>query len=265
MQTWQAGLLAIATTATAATAELLTARNTLRRVRREAARDTDVLVIAAEGTVEHWATVNELRYAYPRGEGGTSTSHPLRLGPAATANAILCLTERRTSRHYALTTADIAKARAELADQLPADAEPSYIADVLIQQVVYGHYRHLHPSRLLNMDRITALVRAAGIDAYVENTGGGCATIIVGEGKLPATDDRESGYDAMVLAGPGWFDWDTTPATAYASRADFYIGPDDLGVSDTWSPPLDGTIAEAEAASAAQIIALYSTFTQPKQ
>jgi hypothetical protein len=158
--------------------------------------------------------------------------------------------------------ADIATARLAVLDQLPDDADTSYIADVLIQQAVLGRHRHLHPSVLLNMDRITDMVKAAGIAAYVEQTGGGCATIIVGAGKLPILDDRESSYDAYLLAGPGWFDWDTTPATAYASRGEFYIGPDDLGVSDTWSPPLDGTTADAETACAAHIIQRTTQLTQ---
>jgi len=81
------------------------------------------------------------------------------------------------------------------------------------------------------MDLIVDYVRAAGYVAYVEQTGGGVATIYASR----TADER--GYPARhpvgpynddvvdVAAGPGWFEgpaW-TMPR---GDLADFYVGPD---------------------------------------
>ena len=192
----------------------------------------------------------------------------MRLGPGGTASAILTLTDKFTRQQHVITTADIAAARAVLPHNLPDDEEiHGFRIDALIQQAALGAVRSPHPRDVINMDRITDLVTAAGIPAYVEHTGGGCATIIVGAGQRPATDDGESMHDAILLAGPGWFDWDadTRPVPAYALRGDFYVGPDDLGESTPWTPPINGTRAQAEDAIAAHIVATVKAFTQLTQ
>ena len=74
----------------------------------------------------------------------------------------------------------------------------------------------------LNLDTVVENLKSRNVKAYVEQTGGGCATILVGE----VTDGR-----AEVLAGPGWF---SGPAwtEGRADTEDFYIGPDDDGIAD---------------------------------
>lgn len=71
----------------------------------------------------------------------------------------------------------------------------------------------------INMDLIVKFLNRAGVDAYVEQTGGGCATILAGKKEA----DRWS-----VAGGPGWFEG---PAwtKARASRDEFFVGPDDDG------------------------------------
>lgn len=74
----------------------------------------------------------------------------------------------------------------------------------------------------LNMDEVVRRLNDAGVDAYVEQTGGGCATIFAGV----QSDER---WD--VCAGPGWFEgpgW----TNARGDLGDFAIGPDDDGDSD---------------------------------
>lgn len=71
-------------------------------------------------------------------------------------------------------------------------------------------------SDFLDLDEIVASVKAAGVDAYVEQTGGGVATIYAGK------PDAEGVYP--VAAGPGWFEgpnWTKGRATT----AEFWIGP----------------------------------------
>jgi hypothetical protein len=89
----------------------------------------------------------------------------------------------------------------------------------------------------LDFDKIVALLKGKGINAYVEQTGGGTATIYAGElkarGKGAAIgaekvfdDDR---WDAS--AGPGWFagpGW----TRGRGGTEEFYVGPDDDGEAD---------------------------------
>jgi len=82
--------------------------------------------------------------------------------------------------------------------------------------------------RELDMDRIADLVSKAGVFAYVEQTGGGCATIYAGT--LFKDEHDEERYP--VAAGPGVFtgpNW-TKPRGLVG---DFYIGPDDDGETTT--------------------------------
>jgi hypothetical protein len=79
----------------------------------------------------------------------------------------------------------------------------------------------------LNMQQVCEILKSKGIPAYVEQTGGGCATIYAGE---PAPDSHgDLRYPACagpgVFNGPGW----TNPS---ATTDEFYIGPDDDGETD---------------------------------
>lgn len=81
----------------------------------------------------------------------------------------------------------------------------------------------------INLDEVVRLLQAEhGIaNAYVEQTGGGCATIYAG----PQHTDGNGDQRYAVAAGPGWF---AGPGftVARATPADFYIGPDDDGESE---------------------------------
>lgn len=75
----------------------------------------------------------------------------------------------------------------------------------------------------LDADVIAELVREAGYFAYVEQTGGGCATIYAGE-RIP---DEEREFRYAVAAGPGQYGWGERPSTFHLSE--LYVGPDSWG------------------------------------
>lgn len=110
----------------------------------------------------------------------------------------------------------------------------------------------------INMDRIVEGLRQEGVRAYVEQTGGGCATIYIGE-TIP--DSKGAGWDGYELcAGPGWFDgpgW----TLARGARSDFYIGPDDQGETDPFSVTEDMTDGEILAYILAAYRALHADAT----
>lgn len=91
---------------------------------------------------------------------------------------------------------------------------------------------HRHAGEVtVSMDEIVEhLTRRHGIFAYVEQTGGGIATIYAGRYTASTEDSDLRGYDGHwdAVAGPGWF---AGPAwtKGTGNLADFYIGPDDDG------------------------------------
>lgn len=75
----------------------------------------------------------------------------------------------------------------------------------------------------LDMDKIVSLVNAQGVAAYVQQTGGGVATIYAGETRTVCGAD----YYAVaagpgLFSGPGW-------SNPRADNEDFSIGPDNDG------------------------------------
>jgi hypothetical protein len=75
----------------------------------------------------------------------------------------------------------------------------------------------------IDFDALVELIEQRGIPAYVEQTGGGCATIMVG------TPDADENFP--VLAGPGWFvgpGWTLGRGT----WEEFCWGRDDQGETD---------------------------------
>lgn len=80
----------------------------------------------------------------------------------------------------------------------------------------------------VDMDKIVSIVRDDyGIPAYVEQTGGGTATIYAG----PTHHEDGWGTRHAAAAGPGWFagpHW--TKGRGIVS--DFFVGPDDDGSGD---------------------------------
>jgi hypothetical protein len=123
------------------------------------------------------------------------------------------------------------------------------------------------PERLeVDLDEIALILRRDhGLaDAYVEQTGGGCATLYAGQvgyhectcpntGKLGPHDDgcpvpaRGGSPRYGSCAGPGWF---TGPAWtgARADLDDFYVGPDDQGETSPVMPLEVGARTEADIA-----------------
>jgi hypothetical protein len=80
--------------------------------------------------------------------------------------------------------------------------------------------------KTIDMDRIVELVVAHGVTAFVDQTGGGTATIYAGLTHADAAGDLR--YAAC--AGPGEYGWGARPSTAIVEE--FYVGLDDDGESD---------------------------------
>lgn len=80
----------------------------------------------------------------------------------------------------------------------------------------------------LDLDLIVKLLREQGFpQAFVQQTGGGCATIQVPDPNYDgATEDERH----LAIGGPGWFSGPGSSA-GRASKAEFYIGADDDGES----------------------------------
>lgn len=114
--------------------------------------------------------------------------------------------------------------------------------------------------RTLSMDLVVDAIESCGIPAYVEQTGGGCATIFAGWRSCRLTDHDEQWTELCdscrwtVGAGPGWFEgpgW--TLGRAYWS--DFYIGRDDDALTDDFTTP-DELRAHDETQIGARIVAM---------
>jgi hypothetical protein len=74
-----------------------------------------------------------------------------------------------------------------------------------------------------SMDEVVKILTAKGVpNAYVEMTGGGCATIFAG----PTFEEPDYGTRYMVAAGPGSFRW-TEDSIGHTDE--FCIGADDYG------------------------------------
>ncbi len=105
----------------------------------------------------------------------------------------------------------------------------------------------------INLEQVCDILRDKyGVTSYVEQTGGGCATIYAGPRREV---DGESRYAAS--AGPGWFagpGW----INGRAHTDEFYVGPDDDGESEYVSAQDDWDEAKAAEAIAAVIKGRFS-------
>lgn len=99
----------------------------------------------------------------------------------------------------------------------------------------------------IDMDAIVELVEAEGIQAYVEQTGGGCATIYAGRTGSPADLIRP---EWIAGAGPGWFEGPGF-SRGRGVVGDFWIGLNDDGETDPYAPNTNNP-----AESAALIVAV---------
>lgn len=117
-----------------------------------------------------------------------------------------------------------------------------------------GH--DLGPDRTeFNMDEVCALLHYhLGVRAYVEYTGGGCATIYAGSARQVDGETFGDGtpvYRYPCLGGPGWFTGPMGGArtTTVGDYTDFYVGPDDETV-------VPGSLADMGVTNTRQIAAL---------
>lgn len=105
----------------------------------------------------------------------------------------------------------------------------------------------------LNMDRVVELLHGKGVDnAYVEQTGGGCATIFAG----PTFEEPDYGTRYAACAGPGRYGW-TSDVASMGHTDEFCVGADDYGDGPhKYLHEQDGVPTEQEAAEefAAQMI-----------
>lgn len=102
----------------------------------------------------------------------------------------------------------------------------------------------------LDMDRVVEILRTVhGVEnAFVQQTGGGCATIYAG----PVADDEEGDPRYAAIAGPGWFEGPGF-TVARGTIGDFYIGRDNDGATDPVEPLEDASEETVAALIAAQV------------
>lgn len=72
---------------------------------------------------------------------------------------------------------------------------------------------------VVDLDRVTELVRAAGVECVIDTPGGGVAVLLAGR----PSQEPVWAFPWAVQAGPGRFDWD---GPSLASTRDLRIGPD---------------------------------------
>ena len=75
-----------------------------------------------------------------------------------------------------------------------------------------------------SMVEVCDKLRARGVPAYVEQTGGGCATIYAGTPVVLEGPDAEEFPEYPVMAGPGMF-YGPGWTDARGLSHDFYVGP----------------------------------------
>lgn len=87
---------------------------------------------------------------------------------------------------------------------------------------------------IIDLDEVVNQLAKLGVPAYVEQTGGGCATIYAGTPQ--SWPDQYGDRRYAAAAGPGWFEgpaW--TKGRGHTDE--FYFGPDDDGDTDGDSVP----------------------------
>jgi hypothetical protein len=88
---------------------------------------------------------------------------------------------------------------------------------------------------------LAAIAEATDRPAYVEQTGGGTATIYVGKPGDGAFNEWDR-YAAAI--GPGTFNW-TDPDASTFYLGDLYVGPDDMGEAGGWTCTTLADVTEA--------------------
>jgi hypothetical protein len=109
-------------------------------------------------------------------------------------------------------------------------------------------------TREIDMQEVVDELHRRGVHAYVEQTGGGVATIYAG----PQHEDEDEGMRWAALAGPGWFEGGSDGRSLFtlprADLADFYVGPDDDGeTQDIWQANTETTVQQVADAVCAEV------------
>lgn len=77
----------------------------------------------------------------------------------------------------------------------------------------------------IDLERVCEILNARGVQAYVENTGGGCAAIYAGQPVIWNDELDGDVWRFQAIAGPGWFDGPHY-SQGMATLHEFYVGPD---------------------------------------
>jgi hypothetical protein len=99
---------------------------------------------------------------------------------------------------------------------------------------------------VIRLDHVTDALKARGVPAYTEQTGGGVATIYAG----PRWEEDGWGYRYAALCGPGWFQ-DSHFTNPHADTGDLNVGADNEDGGDyirvpesaTWEQIVDLIVA----------------------
>jgi hypothetical protein len=100
----------------------------------------------------------------------------------------------------------------------------------------------VHSPDVFSYDEVCRMLTSIGVQAYTEQTGGGCATIYAGplvpfehasfvNGQPVGEVEIEQRY--KIAAGPGTYGWDR--GDSVGSIEEFYMGPNDDGESESLS------------------------------
>lgn len=90
----------------------------------------------------------------------------------------------------------------------------------------------------IDLDAVVAALKDEGIDAYVEQTGGGCATVLVGEVQeytytAPWNGQTVTDWYHPAAVGPGWFEGEGwTRGRAHPN--DLFAGPEEEGLQNKY-------------------------------
>ncbi len=126
-----------------------------------------------------------------------------------------------------------------LADD-PGAAELDDVDDEILA-VLRDAYNNGRDPGTVNMDAVVDELGKLGVPAYVEQTGGGCATIYAG--KLNPWTDHHGDRRYAAAAGPGSFEgpgW----SRGRGHADEFVVGPDDDGDSTPENVPADANPAQ---------------------
>ena len=101
---------------------------------------------------------------------------------------------------------------------------------------------------MVDLHEVVAILTRTGVPAVVEQTGGGCATILAGPTR--PRPEEPGGLAHAAIAGPGHYGWGRRPSVA--ALVELVVGPDDSGETIATEARLVGA---HDAAGVARLIA----------